>query len=118
MDLMLIELVLWGGLLFFIWALKDGLGKVESDIESIGMLNRLRQSGGKQRRAVYHEPEQASDPIGNYLGRKIYRYVVIEGCRYEFSRVQPEGMESALEADERCVVPGLIYQQCPAGNRR
>jgi hypothetical protein len=114
MDLMLIELVLWGGLLFFIWALKDGLGKVESDIESVGMLSRSGARAPKCR-FQYYRPEQASEPIGSYLDNDIFRYVVIEGRRYEFNRIRPDGSDMAVDADERCVVPGLVYQECGPG---
>jgi hypothetical protein len=112
MDLMLIELLLWGGLLFFIWALKDGLSHVENDIESLGLLrNAVGVSGGK-RRVTYCRPERVADPIGQYLGAAIYRYLVIDGRDYEFDRVRPDGSEMEIETSERCVLPGLVYQEC------
>ncbi|TFV94921.1 hypothetical protein E4K72_18290 [Oxalobacteraceae bacterium OM1] len=113
MDLMLIELVLWGGLLFFIWALKDGLGKVESDIEELGVLPK-RQDRAARRRKEFFQPEWTSEPIGRYLGSDIFRFVMVNGRHYEFSRVCPQGNEAEVESDEVLVVPGLVYEECAA----
>lgn len=115
MDLMLIELVLWGGLLFFIWALKDGLGKVESDIEELGVLSPRRQDRAARRSKEFFQPEQAIEPIGHYLGSEIFRFVVVNGRRYEFSRVCPQGTEAQqVDVDEVLVAPGLVYAECAA----
>lgn len=108
MEVMLLELVLWGGLLFFFWALKDGLGKVEADIESLGILNNVHNQG----RMRFYEPERVSEPIGSYCDAQIYRYAVFQGLVYQFDRICPAESGMTVDADERCVAPGLVYQEC------
>ena len=112
MDLVFIELVCWGGLLFFFWALKDGLGRVESDIESFGLFNNGRQTMSNGNNKRYYRPEHASEPIGSYRDAQIYRYVVIEGQTYQFDRVSPPESSIFLRYNERCVEPGLVYLEC------
>jgi hypothetical protein len=112
MDLMLIELVLWGGLLFFLWALKDGLGRVETDIESLGMMSNMGKPLQNTGPIRYYRPDDVDEQIGSYLGSTIYRYVVIDGRRYEFDRISAADSGASIASDERCVVPGLVYQEC------
>lgn len=110
MDLFIIEIVCWGGLLFFFWALKDGLSRVEADIESIGILPAKKfpcRSGPVQ----LCKPEHAQDRIGSYRDEPIYRYVMIDGRTYQFDRVLPPGT-TGLSENERCVAPGLVYLEC------
>jgi hypothetical protein len=113
MDLVLIELLLWGGLIFFFWALKDGLGSVEADIESLGMLK-----SGNAANLTAAPPEGMScaermeEPIGSYMGKEIFRYAIIGGKRYRFDRVQPPFLHLPIDADERFIDPGLVYQEC------
>lgn len=113
MDLVLIELVLWVGLLFFFWALKEGLGHVESDIESLGLLQNGKQTLLQGGRAQFDPPERVAEPIGSYRDAQIYRYAVIRGQWYQFDRVCPPDSSMALGTEERYVEPGLIYQACP-----
>lgn len=112
MDLVLIELVLWAGLIFLFWALKDGLGHVESDIESLGLLQNGRDSiqhGGPRQ---FDRPERLEEPIGTYRDAHIYRYAIILGQLYQFDRIcQPENAMT-LEAEERWVEPGIVYRAC------
>lgn len=112
MDLVLIELVLWVGLLFFFWALKEGLGHVESDIESLGMLPNARHSVHRSGLTQFDRPERVAEVIGSYRDTQIYRYAVIHGRVYQFDRVCPPESGMALGDDERCVEPGLVYQAC------
>ncbi|HJV87126.1 MAG TPA: hypothetical protein VJ698_16800 [Noviherbaspirillum sp.] len=112
MDFMLLELVLWGGLLFFFWALKDGLGNVESDIESLGLLSKNKRAEQAQQDSGIIRPERVSDPIGSYRDSAIYRYAVIQGRMYQFDRICPLESEMKLEPGERYVAPGLVYQEC------
>lgn len=111
MDLFIIELVCWGGLLFFFWALKDGLSRVESDIESMGILS-SRKVAARKGPVQYYKPETAHEQIGSYRDQPIYRYVMIDGQTYQFDRVFPPGSASSISEDERCVAPGLIYLAC------
>lgn len=113
MDLVLIELILWGGLVFFFWALKDSLGHVESDIESLGLFNNnARQAMASASGIRYAQPQQVMEPIGSYQGMQIHRYAIIGGHKYLFDRVCPANCVVTIEPDERCVVPGLVYREC------
>lgn len=110
MDLVLLELILWVGLIFFLWALKDGLGGVELDIETA--------SDGKERgqrmppTPAFAQPENVLDPIGSYAEHPIYRYAVINGKRYCFDHVLPSGGASHQQEGERWIAPGLVYVEC------
>lgn len=113
MDLVLIELLLWGGLIFFFWALKDGLGRVEADIESLGMIKAANApSVTAALPAGFARAERMEEPIGSYMGKEIYRFAIIGGKRYRFDRVQPPSLHIAIDADERFIEPGLVYQEC------
>jgi hypothetical protein len=113
MDVLLIELVLWGGLLFLFWALKDGLGRVESDMESLGLFNGAQAA--KAVRSRFVRPEKVTEPIGRYQDEPIYRYAYIEGRRYQFDRVAPAAAKEILNEEERCMEPGLVYVRCEGG---
>ncbi|HEY8609477.1 MAG TPA: hypothetical protein VIM12_20365 [Noviherbaspirillum sp.] len=112
MDLVLLELILWVGLLFFFWALKEGLGRVEADIESLGVANARRtfRSGASD----FCRPDQVADQIGTYRDMPIFRYVMIQGRAYQFDRVCLPECRDEVDKDERCVAPGLVYQECRA----
>lgn len=112
MDIVLIELVLWVGLVFFFWALKEGLGHVESDIESLGLLQNPRQSMPHGARRQFDRPEQMEEPIGSYGDAHIYRYATICGQLYQFDRVCPPESAMTLGAEERWVEPGIVYRAC------
>ena len=107
MELIVIELFLWVGLIVFFWALKDGLSHVETDIEDLGLF------GGKSKLPVapaqFVRPEQMLDPIGHYLDAPIYQYAVIGGQYYRFDRVCPTETRMPAQEDERYVLPGLVY---------
>jgi hypothetical protein len=108
MDLILIELFLWAGLIFFFWALKDGLSHVEADIDDLALLNgKLTPPPAKSAPVV--QPEQVLDPIGRYQDAPIYQYAVIGGQYYRFDRVCPAGTGASTQEHERYVSPGLIY---------
>jgi len=114
MDFGLIELVLWGGLVFFFWALKDGLTHIESDIGS-PELAEDKNFPGKHQPAHLKQcvcPEHLLELIGSYLDAPIYRYAFIDGRKYQFDRIcVPENI-ARLDRDERWVTPGLVYLEC------
>ncbi len=112
MDLMLIELVLWAGLLFFFWALKEGLGHVESDLESLGLLPSKKPVPPADQHPTFSRPEHVEEPIGSYRDAKIYRYAIIQGRVYQFDRILPPETPADMDLEERCIAPGLIYQEC------
>ena len=107
MEIILIELLLWAGLIFFFWALRDGLNHVDSELESQGA------GGGYPSPATsvvsFDRPEEVSEPIGRYRDTPIYRFAVIAGKKYQFAHVLPWETLSALQADECCLAPGLVY---------
>jgi hypothetical protein len=114
MEVLLIELVLWGGLLFLFWALKDGLGRVESDMEALGLFNGSQPARAAMR-SRFVRPEKVAEPIGRYKDAPIYRYAYIDGLRYQFDRVTPAVANEVLNEKERCTEPGLVYVRCENG---
>lgn len=110
MEMILVELLLWAGLIFFFWALRDGLNHVESELETqdpkAGPLS-TSQSGSRFDRA-----DQVSDQIGRYCDSPIFRYAVIDGKRYQFKHILAWGTVSVLQTEERCLAPGLVYSRC------
>ncbi|HEX7647378.1 MAG TPA: hypothetical protein VF450_08225 [Noviherbaspirillum sp.] len=111
MDFVFLELLCWGGLIFFFWALKDGLGRVESDIEAMGVFPGMKHAMPRASQLHFAQPQHEFEPIGSYQGATIHRYVQIDGRTYQFDRVSPLEI-TALENDERLVLPGLVYQEC------
>lgn len=107
MDLIVIELLLWAALIFFFWALKDNLGRVEADIEDFGLL-RMQTMSQKTAARGYDRADKLLEPIGHYRDAPIFQYAVIDGRCYRFDHVTPEGPTAAQEG-ECCLAPGLIY---------
>jgi hypothetical protein len=110
MDIFLIELLLWGGLLLLFWGLKDGLGKIEAEIETLGLLRKEQLPENSTSSPIFAIPEETADMIGIYLDAPIYDYVTIEGERYVFDHVHPVNQIGvSLKENERCLAPGLVY---------
>lgn len=107
MDFFVIELLLWAALIFFFWALKDNLGRVETDIENFGLLRMQGMAQDVPARG-YDKADKLLEPIGHYCDAPIFQYAVIGERCYRFDRVSPDGPSSAREG-ERCLAPGLIY---------
>ena len=107
MEIILIELLLWAGLIFFFWALRDGLNHVESELEAQG------SDGGIISISVsvvsFDRAETVSEPIGRYRDAPIYRYAVIGGKNYQFAHILPGESFLTLPAEGRCLAPGLVY---------
>ena len=109
MDIVLIELVLWAGLIFFLWVLKDTLGNFESELERAAT---NKASAARKPGTVC--PERLYEPIGSFGGATIFRYAVIDGDRYEFDYASSEGPGVSLGVDQRYIAPGLVYAASPA----
>jgi hypothetical protein len=109
MEIILIELLLWAGLIFFFWALKDGLSNVESDLEMLGFNAPGSTSSPRLR---YDRPERVSEAIGTYQGAQIYRYATFSGENYVYDHVVPASAAITLEEGQRCLEPGLVYVRC------
>ena len=106
MDIVLIELVLWAGLVFFLWVLKDSLGNIESELDRAT----TRAAGaGPPRRQGASRPERLFEAIGSYGETTIFRYAVIDGMTYEFDYVSSQGPETSLAPHQRYIAPGLVY---------
>jgi hypothetical protein len=112
MEVLLIELVLWGGLLFFFWALKDGLGRVESDMESLGLLNTPHKYADAKKRFGYVHPDKVAELIGSYGDAPIYRYAYVDGQCFQFDHARPVNAGWLLKDGELCLEPGLVYVRC------
>jgi hypothetical protein len=111
MDAIFIQLVLWMCLIFFFWALKENLERVESDIDA-GESSDSGKSDWRSKDSRYVRPEKVIDPIGSYQDAPIYRYAIIEGKRYQFDHVSPSVEQATLPEQQRCLAPGLIYMEC------
>ncbi len=108
MEVIFIELILWAALIFFIWALKDNLGRVETDIEDLGML-RMDTRAPPPKRSGYQCADKVLDPIGRYCDAPIYQYALIGDQCYRFDHVSPDGAMTIVNEDECCLAPGLVY---------
>jgi len=111
-EVILIEVLLWAGLIFFFWALRDGLNRIESELEEQAAHGGTRNSDTAG--AQFDRAENVSEPIGRYRDSLIYRFAVIEGKRYQFMHILPWG-SSMLHHGERCLAPGLVYVRCDDG---
>jgi hypothetical protein len=109
MDVVVIELLLWGGLIFFLWVLKDTMGKLESDIEHSGRSASLPARTGRS--STLASAESLLDPIGRYCDMPIYRYAIIDGKTYQFEHVCASCREISLGPRQRCLEPGLVYSE-------
>lgn len=109
MEIILIELLLWAGLIFFFWALKEGLSNVESDLEGLGF-NVPGPASSPQLR--YDSPERMSEAIGSYQGAQIYRYATFAGENYVYDHIVPCPTAMMLQEGQRCLEPGLVYVRC------
>lgn len=106
MDIVLLEIVLWAGLVFFLWVLKDTLGNIESELDRAAT---QKAGAGPPRHAGASHPEQLHDPIGSYGGATIFRYAVIDGVTYEFDYASNLGPAVSVAANQRYIAPGLVY---------
>ena len=110
MDIVLLELVLWAGLICFLWVMKDSLGKIESELEKPSEAKEAASGAGRV--AGQARPDRLSEPIGRLGDTTIYRYAVIDGRTYEFDYVDT-GTGVRLEPDQRCIAPGIVYTERP-----
>lgn len=111
MSLLVIEIVLWIGFALVIWAMRDSLLHVESELQT-----RVTPKAGvppRRRAAIASRPQRQSLPIGHYRGRIIHDFVVIDGRHYRFAHVCPHPGTQPLAGNERWVAPGLIYVESP-----
>ena len=111
MEIILIEVLLWAGLIFFFWALRDGLNQAEAETEGLGQPAAVPHYLAPE--ACFARPEKLSEPIGKYRDTQIYRVAVIDGRSYQFQHILPWQSLAFLVAGERCIAPGLVYAMSP-----
>lgn len=110
MDIVLLELVLWAGLICFLWVMKDSLGKIESELERSAA---QKAAGQGQRVNDKAHADRLSDPIGRLGDATIYRFAIIDGKTYEFDHVAAS-KDAPLAANQRWLPPGLVYSRLAA----
>ncbi|MDB5824429.1 MAG: hypothetical protein JWR21_3133 [Herminiimonas sp.] len=109
MEIELLEILLWAGLIFFFWALKENLGNVEADLQKIEEAKlRAARNPPKPR---FVSPDGLSEPIGHYRDATIYGFAIIAGRRFRFDSICPLGSVT-LSPDQACLPPGLLYVAC------
>ncbi len=106
MDLVTIEILLWLGFALMLWALKDSLQDIESQIRDF---HTPLSAHGAVRRELIATPQNLLEPMGRYLDQMIYRYAVIDGRHYCFDHVCPASMPVRLKDNQRWIAPGLVY---------
>lgn len=105
MDIVLLELVLWAGLICFLWVMKDSLGKIESELERTAA---QKAAGQDFRGKDTPHADRLSDPIGRLGDATIYRFAIIDGQAYEFDYVA-SSKDAPLATHQRWLPPGLVY---------
>jgi len=106
MDALLLQVLLWLGLIFFFWFLHDGVSAAEPDADLYAPHPPPPQT---PIRPQYDQPEKLFEAIGSYQDARIYRYAIINGLRYQFDHVCPADSAIPLQEGERYVKPGLVY---------
>ena len=112
MDILLIELVLWAGLLFLFWALKDGLERVETEIQSTDPAGAGFNIMAAASRPVFVRPTAVDELVGHYRDTPIYRYARVGSQQYQFDYVLPDLAALRLNEDQCVLEPGLVYVRC------
>lgn len=109
MDFLVIEILLWVGFVLLIWALREGLSQIETEFELHGTTAATTQT---RRPPEVSQPQKLLQPIGQYRGRVIHDYAIIDGRSYRFAHVCPWGQSGKLPTDQRWISPGLVYVEC------
>lgn len=109
METIVIELLLWAGLLVFFWAMRDSLAEIEDDPDQ---QRRVHPRDNDPAAVEFDEPETLLDAIGSYLDRPIYRYAIIGGKYYQFIHILTGASLVDHDERERLVAPGLVYAPC------
>lgn len=105
MEILIIEMLLWVGFVFLLWAMRESLIRIEEDIAS-------RAAAAAAPAPRPSQPQSLTDPIGLYQGQTIHGFAVIDGRHYRFDHVCPIQHSDGLPGDARWVAPGLVYIEC------
>ncbi len=114
MSLMIVEMLLWIGFGLVLWAMRDDLMQTESELRRSASAT----SSGRRSGTEPSQPQRVADPIGQYRGRTIHEYALIDGRHYRFEHVWPHSPAGRLAGNQRWVAPGLVYVECPAKDSR
>lgn len=109
MELLIIEMLLWIGFGFLLWAMQESLSRIEQEVES------RAPRPARHAAAVLPpcgQPETRIGPIGRYDGQTIHEYVIIDGRGYRFDHVCPAGACVPDAGGRQWVAPGLVYVEC------
>ncbi len=108
MELLIIEMLLWIGFAFLLWAMRESLMRIEQEVES----RSLRLSARPAAVPSGEQPQRLISPIGRYDGHTIHEYVIINGRGYRFDHICPAGSSVPASGSRRWVAPGLVYVEC------
>lgn len=111
MELLIIEILLWIGFGFLLWAMHQSLMQIEEEVED--RTTRCTVSPVSPE-APFRQPQLLIDPIGQYHGQTIHDYAIIDGRRYRFDHVCQQAGAKRLPSGQRWVAPGLVYVECAA----
>ncbi len=111
MELLIIEMLLWIGFAFLLWAMRESLMRIEQEVESRGIRAANRRASVAEIPPA-DQPQRLIGPIGRYDGHTIHEYAVINGRGYRFDHVCPSGSSLPASGDRRWVAPGLVYVEC------
>lgn len=115
MSLMIVEMLLWIGFALVLWAMRDDLMQTESELRRSAPSRPL--SGPRSRDPEPSQPQHLADPIGQYRGRTIHEYALIDGRHYRFAYICPQAGSGPLAGDQRWLAPGLVYVECSPTDR-
>ncbi len=115
MSLAIVEMLLWIGFGLVLWAMRDDLMQTESELRRSNLFP--SSSGRRPDGSEPSQPQRVADPIGQYRGRTIHEYALIDGRHYRFAHVWPNQPPGRLARNQRWVAPGLVYVECPAHDR-
>lgn len=109
MELLIIEMLLWIGFGFLLWAMRESLIRIEQEVES-----RVPRHASRSAHALPtgDQPQRLIGPIGRYDGQIIHEYAIIDGRGYRFDHVCPVGSSMPATGSRRWVSPGLVYVEC------
>lgn len=110
MSLMIVEMLLWIGFALVLWAMRDDLMQTESELRRPVPSRSLSEL--RSRAPEPSQPQHLADPIGQYRGRTIHEYALIDGRHFRFAYVCPHAGSERLAGNQRWVSPGLVYVEC------
>jgi len=106
MGFVIFELLLWAGLIYLFWSMRDKLVQMETELQQAQIKN------SRPGMPVFSRPDKLFEQIGTFLDQPIYRYAEIQGKRYQFDFAYADQTELVLQDWQRYIPPGLVYREC------